>query len=290
MQNLKSKIRHHRYRGFVALRLAMVLTALFGLLELGAAAASRVFDAPVQGSELIYPSNTPFKMMKVGLSEIGPERALPAVQRLLLAAEKMARFTSVPYVYGGSRIGTPKQCQQCVDCTQKLKLSASSGSARFNKCSACRLCGIDCSNFVNRLFAEAGLRYRFADTRTFNASGEEFLQEQLGFINIGRNLLDARPGDLILQKGHVMMVVAVDASLGTIDYIHSSRGSRSRKPIGGIELRRGKPLDQVQKEVIKILRHRDLVEPGDSEIIVGENVPTIQVLLGGMRKLVAANQ
>ena len=286
--NLKPRKSNHRYHGFALFRIAMVLVGLMALLEIGAAGAARVFDGHSMAESLV-PTTSPFREMNVGLGLIGAERPRPAIERLMAAAERMARQTSVPYVFGGTRIGTAKQCQECSDCARKNHLSANSSSGRFNKCASCRRCGIDCSNFVNRLFSEAGLKYRFADTRTLTLTGEDFLQEQYGFINMGRDLLVARPGDLILQKGHVMMVIDVDPTLGTIDYIHASRGSRTRKPIGGIELRRGKPLNQVQHEVVKILRHRELVLPDDSDIILGSLVPSAKSLWNGMRQMFASN-
>jgi hypothetical protein len=150
-----------------------------------------------------------------------------------------------------------------------LKLPAESSLARFNRCGDCRKCGVDCSNFVNLLFAEAGLRFKFATTRTLNSLGQDFLKDQLGFVNVGQDLEVARPGDLVIEKGHVVMVIAVDTKLRTIDYIHSSRGSRGRKPIGGIELRRGKSLDALQKKTLRILRHVELITPDEEGISLG---------------------
>lgn len=282
--NLKSKIDRHRLARATSIRSLTVLIVMLAVLELAASGAARFTDGTAS-HEGIFPSTSPFKPLTIGFAEIGAQRPKPAIKRLMEAAERLAGETAVPYVYGGSRIGKLKQCQACAECARKNQLIADSSPARYNRCAACRSCGIDCSNFVNRLFAEAGLKYRFADTRTLNASGQEFLQEQYGFINMGRDLLVARPGDLILERGHVMMVIAVDPTLGTIDYIHASRGSRGRKPIGGIELRRGKPLEKVQRDVVKILRHRELVLPEDLEI----NLGSLESVLRGFKQALALN-
>lgn len=270
-------------RGFAHVRVAMVLVALMAVLEIGASGANRFFTGSGQQIE-IYPSSSPFQPMTIGLGFVGPLPEKPAIQRLMAAAQRLASKTNVPYVFGGNQIGSANQCQACSECVRKNHLSANSTNLRHNKCSACRHCGIDCSNFVNRLFAEAGLRYRFADTRTLSGMQDGFLQEQYGFINMGADLLTARPGDLILEKGHIIMVVDIDTTLGTIDYIHASRGSK-RTPTGGIELRRGSSITKIQRDVVRILRHREIVVPEDSNIILG----TARSLWSDMKRILASN-
>ena len=273
-----------RARDLGLLKGVAIIMLAWGVVGLAAAGAGRIFDGQ-PSYDHIFPTNTPFVLSSLSLPAIGAKSPRPPIERLLAAAERLSRETSVPYVYGGSRIGSLKQCQACTDCARRLHLPADASLGRYNKCAECRRCGIDCSNFVNTLFAEAGLKFRFADTRTLNATGHDFLREQFGFINIGHNLEDAQAGDLVVERGHVMMVIAVDPKLGTIDYIHSSRGSRGRKPIGGIELRRGKPLNEVQKRTLRILRHRELVLPDDLDMLLGSR-PSMWT---GLRHLFAAN-
>jgi hypothetical protein len=279
LSHLKDRIRH---LGWLKLMAIVMLT--WGMVGLAAAGAGRMFDDQANMDHIV-PTNTPFVLSSLSLPSIGAKAPRPAIERLMEAAERLAKETSVPYVYGGNRIGNAKQCQACSDCARRRQRPADATLSRYNKCAACRRCGIDCSNFVNALFAEAGLKFRFADTRTLNSTGHDFLREQFGFINIGNNLDEARTGDLIVEKGHVMMVISVDAKSRTIDYIHSSRGSRGRKPIGGIELRRGKPLDEVQKRTLRILRHRELVLPDDLDMLLGSR-PS---MWNGLRQMFAAN-
>ncbi len=265
-------------------RIFAVVVLAWSVVGLAAVTADRFFHSIGQ-DEQIFPTTLRFELAELRMPLIGAPSPKPAIERLLAAADRLVKETSVPYVFGGSRIGSPKQCQGCVDCARRLKLPADSTLSRYNRCPECQRCGIDCSNFVNLLYAEAGLGFPFADTRTLQSSGHDFLRERYGFLNIGKNLEDARAGDLVVEKGHVMMVIDVDAKSRTIAYIHSSRGSLGRKPIGGIELRRGKSLDEVQKRTLRILRHRDLVLPEDQDMLIGSK-PSIW---SGLRYVFAAN-
>ena len=275
--------RNNDERGFAHVRVAMVLVALMAVLEIGASGADRFFAGTNEIHE-IYPTTAPFRPMTVGFEMIGPKPDRPAIVRLMDAAHRMVERTGVPYVFGGTQIGAQRYCQECSECVRKNHLPANSTLLRFNKCQACRKCGIDCSNFVNRLFAAAGLKYRFADTRTLNGMKDGFLQEQYGFINMGTDLSEARPGDLLLEKGHVMMLVDIDLNIGTIDYIHASRGSQ-RTPVGGIELRRGMSIVKAQRDIVRILRHRELVLPEDSGIFLGSG----RSLWSDMKRLLVSN-
>ena len=265
-------------------RIAMLLVAAMVIFELGVAGSGGLFSGTNEFKDVV-PTTSPFTPIQVGLNFIGPVKPRPAIERLMDAAEKLATRTSVPYVFGGHQIGKSKYCQECNECIRKNHLPANSTLMRYNTCTACRHCGVDCSSFVNRLFGEAGMKYQFADTRTLNHMKDGFLQEQFGFINMGDDLSVARPGDLILEKGHVMMVIDIDLVLGTIDFIHASRGSK-RTPVGGIELRRGTSIVKVQKDVMRILRHRELVIPEDSDILL----TSVKELWSDMRRLLAANR
>jgi hypothetical protein len=128
------------------------------------------------------------------------------------------------------------------------------------------------------------LKSKFATTATLSRENERTLWENYAFINVGDDLLDAKPGDLILKKGHVVMLLDIHPALGTIDFIHASRGSK-RTLVGGIELRRGVGIKKVQRETIRILRHRDLVDPTDSTIV---NLTKMRQLLTDLRRRMAA--
>ena len=208
----------------------------------------------------VYPSNSPFIEMSVHLPKVGPEAPKPVFDRLMLAVEQMQSKSFVPYVYGGQRVGEPKACLACAACVKAKHLPANSTDGRLSQCSACRRCGVDCSNFVNQIYERAGVNYPFADTSALRRASDEHLTLKYGFLDMGRDLHDARPGDLILQKDHVVLLLSVNEYLGSVDYIHASRGSKLT-PAGGIELRRGFDYFRFQRQVVRILRHRDLVAP-----------------------------
>lgn len=279
LKSLKFKASSQPSSTFVGVRLAMVLIAMLAVLEMAASAANRfVFRS---NDPVIYPTTSPFISMNVGFERIGPKPLPPAIDRLMEAAARLSHRTNVPYVFGGRNISSGKSCSQCADCIKKNNLAANSTLSRLNKCAACRRCGIDCSGFANRVFSEAGIKYGFADTSSLNVARDGFLQKQYGFNNVGRDLMLAQRGDLLLGKGHIVLVIDVNKALGTIDFIHASRGSK-RTSTGGIEVRRGVAIDQVQRSVIRILRHLDLSSPEDS----GDNIGFVDNLWINMKRVI----
>lgn len=248
-------------------------------VEIVALGANGIFKDDGSARGISPTVDAPFSKMHVGFASLGPRVPKPPLDRLLETADRYVNKTAIPYVFGGSQIGSSKICQECSACIRSHRLPANSSSDRFNKCSACRSCGLDCSNFVKHLFSEAGLTVKFATTATLNRASDLVLEENFRFINIGDDLADARPGDLVLKKGHVIMLIDIHNALGTIDFIHASRGSK-RTPVGGIELRRGFSLRKIQRETVRILRHKDLLQPADFEI----NLTSVKRLLSSWRR------
>lgn len=229
------------------------------------------------------PSTSPFVIEATALRPLGPESPAPAMERLMAVVSYMQTKSYVPYVFGGNTIGSAKTCRACSECIKTHRLPANSTLARLDQCPACRSCGVDCSNFVNLVFDEADMGYQFADTRTLRGVKDISLESQFGFVNVGSDLSVARPGDVLLQSNHVMLLLAVDTVNHTIDYIHSSRGSR-RTPVGGIERVRSADMFKIGRHVEKILRHRELIQPEDPV------VPLSQSLLKDLRSLIAWQQ
>ena len=260
---------------FRALVLAILLTLLFGQ-AMSWTASLFVSDPNVS---LRAPSTTPFAFESLRLPVLRPETPAPAFQRLMASVNRLQTKSYVPYVFGGNAIGSPSVCQACSECIMARKLPANSSSARSVHCGACRSCGIDCSNFVNRVFDDADMGYRFADTSTLRGVEDMNLEARFGFVNVGNHIEDARAGDVLLQSNHVIILLAVDPVHHTIDYIHSSRGTR-RSPVGGIERVRGADMFKSARHIEKILRHRELIQPEDHVI------PLSQALLKELRNLV----
>lgn len=260
---------------FRALLIAILLTLLLG--QTISWAGGLFLTDPNIGRP--PPTTTPFVTEAITLKPIGPASPAPALERLMAVANYLQTKSYVPYVFGGNSIGSVGVCQACSECVMAKRLPANSSSARSANCGACRSCGIDCSNFVNRVFDEAQMGYRFADTSTLLGTVDSNLESRFGFVNVGNHLDDARPGDVLLQSNHVMLVLSVDQVQHTIDYIHASRGSR-RTPVGGIERVRSANMFKIGRSLEKILRHRELIQPEDHAI------PLSQALLKELRGLV----
>jgi NlpC/P60 family len=285
---LSFKQRHIQFHqsnqsGFFVLRAVLFVVALLALFEIAASGAEKLFSATSK-STFVEPSTSPFESMNVALRPIGPIPAKPPMTRLMQSAKRLSTMTHVPYVFGGHEIGSHTTCQRCSECIKANHLEANSTLERHDKCSACRSCGLDCSNFVNRVFTEAGMSYQFADTRTLNGVEDGYLQDQYGFMNVGVDVSEARSGDLVLQKGHVILVLEIDRVNGTLDYIHASRGS-TVSPLGGIEIVRGMKIEKVQKTAFRILRHRELLVPSDESGIV---LSSTDWILHDLKRLIAS--
>lgn len=260
---------------FRALVLSILLTLLFGQTMSWATGLLMVDP----NTNLAPPNTSPFVYEPLSLPVMLPETPAPAFQRLMAAVSRLQTKSFVPYVFGGNAIGSPRVCQACSECVMARKLPANSSSARTLHCEACRRCGLDCSNFVNRVFDDADMGYRFADTSTLRGLEDMNLEARLGFVNMGNHIEDARAGDVLLQKNHVILLLAIDHVHHTVDYIHASRGSR-RTPVGGIERVRAADMFKVTRHVEKILRHRELIQPEDHVI------PLSQTLLKELQTLV----
>jgi len=266
-------------------RLAIVVFVICGFIELGALGADVLLDSLIEKRFLPSPVvKSQFVALNLDFKRLGPPAPKLPLERLMDVANSFSGKTLVPYVFGGGQLGSPKKCGECSDCIRRRRLPANSSMDRFNQCSACRECGLDCSNFISHLFRQSGLKSKFATTATLSRENERVLWEKYSFINVGDDLLEARPGDLILKKGHVVMLLDIHPALGTIDFIHASRGSK-RTPVGGIELRRGFSIKKAQRETIRILRHKDLVDPTDSTIV---SLTKMRHLLTDLRRRMAA--
>jgi hypothetical protein len=200
--------------------------------------------------------------------------------RLLRLAEQLSERLDVPYVWGGATIGTPAACSECRRCITTRRVGV---PGRVKLCPACKSCGVDCSHFAQRLLASSGLAFPYAATGKLVATGREKLAASFGLVDLGRDLASARPGDLLLYRRHVVVLLSPPVN-GRGDIIHSTRGRRPGDP-GGIQLRRGLDLRRFRGPLLKILRHRDLVAPA-SELLGTQSPP----LAGWPRQAAATAQ
>jgi cell wall-associated NlpC family hydrolase len=270
MNFLKTLLGQSKCRGFCPRGVLVFLFVVCGFIEIAAFGGKLINNRFASSRDLPLPHvKSKFGSLNLKLAELGPTQPKPPIERLMDAAHRLSVKTSIPYVFGGSQMGSPRRCSDCSECIRRRKLPANSSMDRFNQCKACRECGLDCSNFVSHLLKNAGLKSKFATTATLLRENERVLWKKYAFIDVGNQLEDAKPGDLILKNGHVVMLIDIQQPLGTVDFIHASRGSK-RTQVGGIELRRGVSIKKIQRDTLRILRHKDLVEPNDSLLVLSK--------------------
>jgi hypothetical protein len=213
--------------------------------------------------QLPEPKVRTFELSGLTLSKIGPEVSSEPEKRIIKAALQTARLGYVPYVYGGKRLGSPKDCYQCSSCIRSRKLKKDGTFERMAECGSCRKCGLDCSNFVNKVFETAGFEFPFVDTAHLGSASLIKLHRAYNLLDMGRSLHGLSPGDLVLQSSHVILIVAVNGE--KVDYVHSSSYS-ANSDIGGVQIVRNVPKVLLQRSVVKVLRHRALWKwPADSD-------------------------
>ncbi len=175
--------------------------------------------------------------------------------RLVRIAKSYAEKKFVPYVWGGGRVGPRKSCYRCSQCIKKYRVDVRD---RLSACDECRRCGIDCSHFVNRVYRESGLSYPYATTFELSRLNSKRVLEYYDLFNVGTDISHAQPGDLVLYKRHIIMIVEIHSDL-TIDFVHVTRfGDRYKH--GGIRYEKRKNVESMRGGLVKILRHRDLIE------------------------------
>ena len=165
-------------------------------------------------------------------------------------ARSYGERTYVPYVWGGNAIGDQADCESCracVDSNMHLPVKK-----RRSTCQVCKRCGVDCSHFVHRLLNEAGLDYPYLATQRLKGMSADHLRD-FNLVDIGRDLHRARPGDLLLQDHHIVMLLALDGP-NQGDLIHVSRSVKHGR-IGGIEILRRMNIAHLRGKVVRILRH-----------------------------------
>lgn len=187
---------------------------------------------------------------------IGSEAS--AIERVLTEAEKLHSQDWVPYVWGGQKIGSEAECVKCHECVARKKVRP---ERMLQKCSACKHCGIDCSHFVAQVFRNAEMPIKYGTTREWKKLGPAELLERYQLRDMGSDINDARPADILLYDGHVVMLIELTGNRrGTI--IHATRRGKFG---GGIRIDDDVDLQRFHGKLRKILRHQDLSGDEGSE-------------------------
>jgi hypothetical protein len=81
---------------------------------------------------------------------------------------------------------------------------------------------------------------------------------------MGSDLDAAKPGDLLLLRNHVVMLIR-SLGNGRGDIIHSTRGRRANQP-GGIQKLFNVKLKRFRGPLLKILRHVEMLPKSDLDL------------------------
>ena len=178
----------------------------------------------------------------------------PLITKLRNAAAQILESAQISYVYGGSSIGSAKECKLCNDCLDRLKPSP---KERFEKCKDCYSCSLDCSHFVQRVFSDAGIHFPYLTTDTMRQTPPNILLKRYGLIDLGRDVRRSIAGDLLVYKGHVVLLEKVHKP-GIGDIVHATGGRDIKGPGEGIQRERHVKLASFRGPLMRILRHQSL--------------------------------
>ena len=188
-------------------------------------------------------------------------------QQLLKEASRLLDEAQVSYVYGGHQLGDSSLCEACNRC---LSEHHPAPSLRLKVCKVCESCSIDCSHFTALVFGNAGLPYPYLETNRMLSLPAAVLKERYQFVDLGDQVESARPGDLLVYDGHVVLLekvhgprLEVGVSKSTAwrgalirgDIVHATGGGSIRRPGEGIQRQRFVELAHFRGPLRRILRH-----------------------------------
>lgn len=182
------------------------------------------------------------------------EKLNPVQQRVVGAARQLLNEAEVSYVYGGKNLGTATDCVACNSC---LESKQPSPSRRVSACPACSRCSLDCSHFTQLVFDRAGIDHAYMTSKDMIALSDARLQKDFGFRALPPDATRAIPGDLLVYKGHVVLLERRHGQ-GKGDIIHATGGRDIREPGQGIQRERWADLARFRGPLLRILRHGTL--------------------------------
>jgi len=174
-------------------------------------------------------------------------------QRVLSEARQILEYSQASYVYGGSTLGEELDCQSCNTCLAEKKPEA---KMRLEVCAICKKCSLDCSHFTALVFRRAGLKQPYLTTRQMLDLSAQELRSRYSLIDLGRRWQTAQAGDLLVYRGHVVLVESVNGERA--DIIHATSGLAIREPGQGIQRERQVPIENFRGPLLRVLRHLEL--------------------------------
>ena len=180
---------------------------------------------------------------------------------LIAAATELLETADVSYALGGNTLGEAAECDLCNSCLEK---NAPKPRERFSTCPECRKCSLDCSHFTQLVFARAGMPYPYIHTPLMLELSAEALRRRYRLVDIGRDSRAAQPGDLLVYRGHVVILERVhpveSGQRLRGDIVHATGGRDIRLPGQGIQRERMADLGGLRGPLLRILRHEMLVD------------------------------
>ena len=175
---------------------------------------------------------------------------------LVQSARGLLEEASVSYVYGGKRLGTAADCEACNQC---LEARRPSSDRRLRVCAECARCSLDCSHFTQLVFERAGISHPYLTSKDMVSLSATRLDRDFGFLSLPPDPASAAPGDLLVYKGHVVLLERSHAG-GKGDIIHATGGRDIKEPGQGIQRERWAELGNLRGPLLRILRHRTLTQ------------------------------
>jgi len=215
----------------------------------------------------------------IGISEvlhaIQKRELTPLQVKVVAEAQKLLESAEVSYVFGGYSLGDPGECKSCNECLEQKKPLP---KARILECPICSSCSLDCSHFIqlvfNEAFREGGLKTHYLTSADMLALNAATLKKRYKYIDLGRDVKRAEPGDLLVYRGHVVMLEALssveiiklseqqkhktNSSALSVrgDIIHATGGLAIRSPGAAIQRERFVDLADFRGPLQRILRHQ----------------------------------
>lgn len=179
-------------------------------------------------------------------------------EKVLATAEQLLELAQISYVYGGSRLGDGERCNTCNVC---LETNNPEPEKRLQSCPVCADCSLDCSHFIELVYRLAGTPYPYIDTKLMIALSADRLRRNYQLDDFGTRIDLARPGDLLVYDGHVVLLERLSGKTkGEYrgDIVHATGGKDIRLPGQGIQRERFVELRYFRGKLRRILRHASL--------------------------------
>lgn len=183
----------------------------------------------------------------------------PQQKRVVQSARHLLENASITYIYGGTELGTPEACDACTQCLQPLPVNMKS-EKKAKSCPVCHSCSLDCSHFTQLVYEQSGIHMPYITTTVMAESTAMDLGKRYGLAVISDRteaLASTRVGDLLVYKGHVVLVEKV-RSFGHGDIIHATSGKDVKGAGQGIQRERFVDFSSYRGPLLRVLRPKEL--------------------------------